>query len=139
MADEEKEEKTSKKKGGSVVLIIVVFLFVVLLAVVGLIGFFMFQGPDEAPPATSAAAGAEPGAGGPAGVRPDVRAGESGNRRVHPQEPRGNEAGSGNGVRAFSPAQGAREAAGGHAVRRRAADAGHGPGADESPRVADAG
>ena len=55
MADEEKEEKTSKKKGGSVVLIIVMFLFVVLLAVVGLIGFFMFQGPDEAPPATSAA------------------------------------------------------------------------------------
>ena len=61
MADEEKEEKTSKKKGGSVVLIIVVFLFVVLLAVVGLIGFFMFQGPDEAPPATSAAAGAAAG------------------------------------------------------------------------------
>lgn len=56
MADEEKEEKASKKKGGSVVLIIVVFLFVVLLAVVGLIGFFMFQSPDEAPPATSAAA-----------------------------------------------------------------------------------
>lgn len=55
MADEEKEEKSSKKGSNVVVLVIVAFLFVVLLAVVGMIGFFMLQSPNEAAPAGNAA------------------------------------------------------------------------------------
>ena len=39
----------------------------------------------------------------------------------------------------FPPAEGAHQADGRHPLRRRAADAGHGPGPDEPPQAADAG
>ena len=72
MADEEevKEEK-KPKKGGSLVLIIVAVLFVILLAVVGMIGYFMFSGSNDAPvEATPAGAsgGAAPASKGRAGA-----------------------------------------------------------------------
>ena len=47
--------------------------------------------------------------------------------------------GPGDGLPAVSPPEGAAEAGGGHPLRRRTADAGHGPGADEPPEAPDAG
>ena len=47
--------------------------------------------------------------------------------------------GSGKGLRLFPPADGAAAADRRHPLRRRTADAGHGPGADEPSQAADAG
>ena len=69
----------------------------------------------------------------------NLEAGEPGDGRLQqahegrlPEEPR-------NRVPALSQAEGTREAGGGHAVRRRAADAGCGPGTDWHAEAADPG
>ena len=82
--------------------------------------------------------GPGPGAGGTAGLSPDDRGGKPGDGRLHPVRRR-HRRGHGKGLQLLSPSDGAAAADCRHPVRRRTADAGHGPCPDEPPQAADAG